>query len=117
MDDFVPIEILCPRCSAPVAASDQACPKCGTPFAPKPDGRSAQSGNKPKLEERRWVVISLMVFAALFLAFPFLWRSREFSLGGKVFWTIVVSIESVLIFWAFFLVMKYCYDSLRQSLG
>ena len=53
----------------------------------------------PPLIERRWVVICTMVFCALFLAFPLLWRSRQFSAAGKVFWTAFVLVETVLLCW------------------
>lgn len=66
--------------------------------------------------ERRGVIIGLMLLAALFLGFPFLWRSRAFSLGEKIFWTIVVLIETVLIFWGFWAVMEWCLERIQSTL-
>ncbi|REJ66201.1 MAG: hypothetical protein DWQ31_15520 [Planctomycetota bacterium] len=66
--------------------------------------------------ERRWVVVCAMLFAALFLGFPLLWRSRAFSTLEKIFWTIVVSLETVVVFWAFWRIMQWCYERLQNSL-
>lgn len=68
-------------------------------------------------QERRMVIVCLMVFAALFLGFPFLWRSRQFSVAEKLFWTIAVSIETVLIFWGFWVVMKWSIERIQDSLA
>jgi hypothetical protein len=78
---------------------------------------AARPGNPIPLDERRWMVISLMVFAALFLGFPFLWKSRAFTRAEKVFWTIAVLIETVVIFWLFYIGMAWVIGRIRDALS
>ncbi|MCE9548688.1 MAG: zinc ribbon domain-containing protein [Planctomycetia bacterium] len=112
-------EIVCPHCTAGVPAGATACPRCGA-VIDSPTNSQVQPATDPapkRLDERRWVVVGLMVFAALFLGFPVLWKSRGFSRGEKIFWTVFVLIETVLVFWAFFWVMAWSIDRFHTGMA
>lgn len=55
---------------------------------------------------RLMIAVLFLVTAATGL--PLLWMSRGFSLASKIFLTILVLLWTVLIFWAFYLVMAWC---------
>ena len=75
-----------------------------------------EEATKPvPLIERRWVIICSMVFAALFLAFPLLWRSRQFSIAGKIFWTFLVLLETFLLCWLLWWAVSFLLNTLRQQ--
>lgn len=118
-------EMVCPDCAASVPPGAERCSKCGVmvgpiKVAPGTSARTAASEAKPSnavpLAERRWLVISMMVFAALFLGFPFLWKSRAFSRAEKVFWTIAVLIETVIVFWVFYVAMAWVIGNILDTL-
>jgi hypothetical protein len=100
-------EVVCPTCAAGLPAGTTACPRCG----------AVRSKFGIPLQDRRWVVISLMVFAALFLGFPILWRSRGFSRGEKVFWTVAVLLETVAVFCLFFWAMERIMAEMQRMLA
>jgi hypothetical protein len=60
------------------------------------------------------VLIPMMVFAALFLAFPLLWRSRQISLAGKIFWTLFVTLETVVACWLVWWSLRRLFDALHD---
>ncbi|MCE9552404.1 MAG: hypothetical protein K8T91_03380 [Planctomycetes bacterium] len=118
-------EIVCPGCAASVPAGAGRCAKCGVMMGqvktvPVAASTTASLDTKPMnaipLQERRWLVICTMVFAALFLGFPFLWKSRAFSLAEKIFWTIAVLVETVLVFWVFYVAMAWTIGNIRDAL-
>ena len=80
----------------------------------QPANKSNAAGSKESLLESRWVIICLMVFAALFLGFPFLWRSPKFSLLEKVFWTVLVLLETALLFGLVWLAFANLFNTLRE---
>ncbi|MEX0866952.1 MAG: hypothetical protein WD030_06300, partial [Pirellulales bacterium] len=60
--------------------------------------------------DAKWFIIATMVFAALFLGFPLMWRSAAFSRVEKVFWTLAVTVETILVFAAFGWAMWWCWQ-------
>lgn len=60
-----------------------------------------------RLQDRRWFVIAIVFGAALFLGYPILWSCPSFSRGQKILLSVLVAVESVLIFWGFYLVMRW----------
>lgn len=118
-------EIVCPGCAASVPTESDRCTKCGvligpTKTVPVAASRTVVLEAKPNstipLQERRWLVICTMVFAALFLGFPFLWKSRAFSRAEKIFWTIAVLVETVVVFWVFYVAMAWAIGNIRDAL-
>lgn len=112
-------EIVCPSCAASVPAGGERCAKCGVIIGTAktvPIAADAKPRNPLPLQERRWLVICTMVFAALFLGFPFLWKSRAFARAEKIFWTIAVLVETVVIFWLFYVGMAWAIGNIRDAL-
>ncbi len=60
------------------------------------------------------LIVIVMVAAALFLAFPLLWTSPRFSLGAKIFWTIFVLIETVLLLWGVWWSLSLLWNTIEQ---
>lgn len=65
--------------------------------------------------DNRWVMLVMLFFVTLFLGLPFLWMSRGFSTLGKIVTTIAVLIWTVLVFWAFWLIMVWCYTRIMDA--
>lgn len=134
--------IVCPRCGADLSPRLAMCTHCqavlnATPTGADRDGsRSASIADagepilavevaaraKPAEPKRdAWLdsklfILGMLFGAAMFLGLPWLWKSRAFSRGGKVIVTILVLLETVLVFWAFFAVMAWSYRSIKDSL-
>lgn len=88
MEPPLPADLVFPNCTQGVTLSDRTCPHCDATLA---------TGTVP-LAQNPKMIVALMVFVALFLTFPLLWRSRYFSLPAKVFWTLFVLIETAVLF-------------------
>ena len=103
-----PIEInmvVCVECDAEVPADADTCPQCGVALSIPPAVEKKES-----FTNQRWFIISMMVFAALFIAFPILWKSPSFGRGEKVFWTLLVTLETIVVFAAFGWVMWWSWQ-------
>lgn len=73
--------------------------------------------NQRRLIDNPWVVLGLMFGVTLVLGLPFLWTSHGFSTFGKIVWTVVVTLYTILVFWLFWLVMLWCWDRLAPVFG
>lgn len=69
--------------------------------------------HKVNLMDRPAFMLAFLFLASLFLGLPFLWKSRAFRMPAKVLISIMVLIETVVIFWAFGLVMVWCWNRLN----
>lgn len=70
-----------------------------------------------KMVDNPYLVLGLLFFVTLFLGLPVLWASRGFSTLSKAVWTLLLLVWSVLVFWGFWLIMVYCYTSIRDALS
>lgn len=112
MDDPLLAKIICPKCKGEVATEAANCPRCGQQHQPPTSSR------RRRWEEDPTLIKCVLVFAALFLAFPLLWNSSRFSFRAKIFWTVLVTLETILIFWVFFwLLFKHTIPALQPILG
>ena len=66
--------IICPGCSAELAAADDVCAQCGAPTTVK--GRPQELINRP------WVIVILMLHVGL-LGIPVYWKPK-YSLGTRL---------------------------------
>lgn len=80
-------------------------------------GRPAAGRKLTTFIDNPWVVLGLVFFAMMFLGIPLIWKSRGFSLAGKIFWTLAALAYSALVLWLFFLVMAWAYHTIAQALG
>lgn len=130
--------VVCPRCGADVAPQLAACPNChaalqgpstgsiGTAIVRQTGGEEADAHvvaeavpvepKRDKWLDSKLFILGMLFGAAMFLGLPWLWKSRAFTRGGKVVVTILVLVETVLVFWAFFAVMAWSYRTIRASL-
>lgn len=67
--------------------------------------------------DNRWMVLGMLFGVTGALGLPALWASRAFSTVGKIFWSIVVTLYTILILWLFWLVMVWCYTRVAESLS
>lgn len=111
MTEPIMLEVVCPSCGAAMAADDDACAACGAELSAV---APVTARKKKSFVDAKWFIISMMVFAALFLGFPLLWRSKAFSLGEKIFWTVVVLLESILAFGAVGWALWRCWQVIRE---
>jgi hypothetical protein len=75
------------------------------------------TGHWADLLHKRWAVLAMLFGATAALGLPFLWRSRGFTRNEKWFWSAVVSLYTILIFWLFAKVMWWSYTNIRDALA
>lgn len=71
---------------------------------------------RDRLVYKPWVVLGLLFFVTLFLGLPLLWLSPRFSKFSKVIITIANLAYSVIVLWAFYLLMAWCYGRISDAL-
>ena len=74
-----------------------------------------QEHQDDRLKMQLYMVLMLFLVTAA-LGIPFLWMSRGFSTGMKIFLSIVVTLYTVLILYLFYLVMAWCYTRITDSI-
>jgi cation transport ATPase len=79
--------------------------------------KNANAARLRKLLDNRWVVLGLIFFAMMFLGIPLIWQCRAFSLVERIFWTLAALLYTAVVFWLFYLVMRWAYHSIAASLG
>ena len=62
-----------------------------------------------------WTVLVLLATLGPF-GFPFLWKSKDFSLFWKWFWTIAISVLTIMLCWSTWKLVKFIIEEFR-SLG
>lgn len=67
--------------------------------------------------ENRWLMLLVLFGVTAALGIPFLWNAKSFSRTEKIVWSVIVSLYTILIFWIFFKIMYWCYDSISNSLS
>jgi len=60
-----------------------------------------------------WLMLVMLFFVTAALGLPFLWMSRGFSTRWKIVLTFAVLAWTALVFWAFFLIMAWCWSRLE----
>jgi len=87
---------------------------------PSTGSSPATDANEPPKRDRyldnAWFVIGLLTCVTLFLGFPILWKSRAFSTSSKVLVTLLVTVETAIVFWLFYLVMSWSWGQIRDSM-
>jgi len=63
-----------------------------------------------------WVVLGLLFLVTMFLGLPLLWLSPRFSTFAKIIITLLNLAYSVLVLWAFYLLMAWCYGRISGAL-
>jgi len=76
--------------------------------------RESTMGEIRRLLDQPIYMLSFLFLAALFLGFPFLWSGKAFGLRGKIIVTLLVLVETVLIFWGFGLVMLWVWSRFQE---
>lgn len=111
--------IVCPACNTEMAPNATNCDSCGAAAqAVETSGADQKkSGGLRKYIDNPWVILAFMFGAAMVLGLPFLWKSRGFSTLGKVFWTIVVTLYTILVFWLVWQLMQWCWGRIAPVFG
>lgn len=79
-------------------------------------GGKPEAERRPDLTERPAFLLGMIFGAALFLGLPWLWKCRAFSNTTKSLLTVLVLIETVVLFWLFYLVMSWSIRRIVESL-
>lgn len=116
MTEAISPKLVCSHCTASLDADDNYCRRCGaaTPLGIKLGVRP--SANHPAAWESPWIILPLLFFVLGPLALPLLWRSHCFTRTWKIILTVVVAIETVLLVWSSWIVIKRAFLPLRQVL-
>lgn len=67
-------------------------------------------------EDRPWFVLAIVFGAALFLGYPLLWRTKAFQRSTKIWLSLLVMVETVVLFTAFYYSMRWSYLRVVDSL-
>lgn len=93
----------------------------GTPSAEEDRDGTGSTGEKDHDAGNRWIdqawfVLSMLFFVTLFLGLPILWTSRAFTKPLKAAITVIVLLETAIVFWGFFEIMAWSWRQVRDSL-
>ncbi|MEZ6135980.1 MAG: hypothetical protein R3C53_13850 [Pirellulaceae bacterium] len=91
-------------------------PVAHSPVRAHPGQQTPPKKSVLDLLDNRWVMFVMLFGVTAALGLPLLWRSRGFSRTEKIFWSVVVSLYTVLIFWIFFKIMYWSYSNIVNSL-
>ncbi len=111
--------VICPACKTELTPNATNCDSCGaaTQAVTSTDADREKSGGLRRFIDNPWVILALMFGVAMVLGLPFLWKSRGFSTSGKTFWTIAVTLYTLLAFWLFWQLMLWCWGRLEPFFG
>jgi hypothetical protein len=80
----------------------------------------SEAGAGPAARDRwidnPWFVLAMLFLVTLFLGLPILWKSRAFSPFMKGVVTLAVFVETILLFWGFYVVMAWSWNVVSESL-
>tara|TARA_B100000959_G_scaffold281748_1_gene346576 strand:- start:702 stop:1049 length:348 start_codon:yes stop_codon:yes gene_type:complete len=111
MDKPLVADLICADCGDTLPGDSVVCPSCGKRC------ETGRLSDPSRWEENPTLIICILVFATLFIGFPLLWRSKRFSRFSKIMWTILVTLETVLIFWLFFwFLSSHLLPTIREAL-
>jgi hypothetical protein len=85
---------------------EEASPAAATQPAAKSSAQSLR-----ELADSRWIVLGTLFLVTGVFGLPMLWISRGFSRAGKVVLSIVVTLYTVLLLWAFWIFMVYMWKN------
>lgn len=77
---------------------------------------TSQPSSIRKLIDNKLAMLAMLFFVTAALGLPFLWRSKRFSRTEKGVWSVIVSIYTIIILWAFCAVMWWSYSRIRESM-
>lgn len=111
--------ILCHACGREVGADDNQCRRCGVSLRSAAEGaRHAANREAPakwrEMIDHRWVVLLLLFGVMGPLAIPILWKSRGFSVLGKILLSVAVTIYIAALAWCAWLAVKSAYDQIKD---
>jgi hypothetical protein len=67
--------------------------------------------------DRRWVIITLLMIGVGPLALPALWRSRVMGRTEKVLWTIACCVQTALVLGILAVVLVWFVGAMREAFG
>ena len=77
----------------------------------KPAAVAAQGSAARRALDNPWLIVAMLFFVTAALGLPLLWISRGFSPAAKVILSIVVTIYTVVILWAFWLFLVFMWNN------
>jgi glycopeptide antibiotics resistance protein len=73
------------------------------------------AAHKP-LTDNRWFVLATLFFVMAILGLPLLWRSRAFSTAGKILVSFLVTVYTIALIWAVWLVLVWFWSPIIPAL-
>lgn len=89
MDDPVILDLVCPECAAELPTYSDFSGRVG----------ATEDESTESFIHARWAVLLLLFGVLAGFGLPLLWKSREFSRGGKVLLTMIVLAYTALLIW------------------
>ncbi len=110
--------IVCPNCQLELPPQVEACPACqAATRVPVVSARSEPARCEPALLDRPRFVLAFLFLASLFLGLPYLWKGRAFGTSGKVVVTVLVLLETFVLFWGFLFAMRWSWARITGVSG
>lgn len=106
----------CPTCGQALSPPTDRCFACGATLHNQRPPAAHWSSSLVELIDQPIIMLSFLFLAAMFLGLPFLWKSRAFSVTSKWVITVLVLLETAIVFWAFYRTMRWCLDRIAGSL-
>jgi predicted amidophosphoribosyltransferase len=120
MQAYLKTDLVCAACGAPLDEDADHCDRCGRivrgTARPIAAADPALSGAR-RLIDRPWFVLMLLFCATAALGLPLLWKSRGFSRFAKLLVSLLVTVYTVLLLWAFGLLMHWCWLRIVSALA
>ncbi len=82
----------------------------------KPERSAKLKAQWRRVVDDPWIVALTLFLVTLFLGLPLLWMSRAYSFGWKVGLTVATLVWTVIVFWAFFWLMAWCYHRIITNI-
>lgn len=105
----------CPTCGLPLPPQSDRCLACGAILRDQQPPTATWTRSLTELIDQPIIMLSFLFLAALFLGLPFLWKSRAFSASSKWVISVLVLLETVIVFWVFYRTMRWCLDRIAGS--
>ena len=80
----------------PVTETDSASPAVGLPPDPGEEANKGRVGTD-KLIQNKLLVLSCLFLVTGFLGLPLLWMNRGFSGAERIFWSVIVTIYTLIL--------------------
>jgi hypothetical protein len=71
---------------------------------------------QPKFVQSRQAVLAILFLMTGFLGIPLLWLNKKFSNAERIFWSIVVTLYTLVLIWLAYRIVMWSYHEIMRAL-